>query len=514
MIKENMTKENITKENMTRNIKRLLKKSGEHKISAFTMWFSLVIGAVLTAVYIYINGKEEMSQTIKSIVLIVSAAYYLAAICCYYFKKKIETVEFKTISNKTRKLGAILFLFGLFGNIFAVITGLILIKEEKSIEYKLSYFSALITSFLLIVAVMNLFKENTTETQRLGVLILGVIFIIQWICVFFVGKYTTIKAINPKLKIVGYIYILLTLSGNIFAPLTGAVILVKIKNIGSNREIMWISILRRLFRNPTAAAGMFFVVFLLAISIYSYLIFDYTSAVENDYSHIFEPPSLAYPFGTDEFGRDVFVRIIFGARISMIVGFVSTVIPIFIGGFLGAVAGYYGRRTDNIIMRILDVLYAIPGILLAIAIVASFGANTFNLIMALSIGGIPGYARMVRAQVMQLADSEFIEASRACGTPSWRIIFEDIIPNSLSPVIVRATLSIGGAVLSTSSLSYLGLGVQPPTPEWGNILKAGSEYLEFYPHLAVFPGLAIVAVVLAFNFFGDGLRDALDPKLK
>lgn len=499
---------------MTRNDLRLLKKSSEYKIAMFTKWFSIIVGLFFTILYIFGNRKDEINGVSQSVYTVLASVYFVAAFISYSLCKRIKKYDLEVLSKKTKLLSFVLAAFGLTGNIFAVLTMLIIVNKESSLEYKLSYYSAIITSILLIIATLNMFKEYPTAVQKNGVVILSILFVIQWVSVYFVGKYSSFTDIDAKLKVIGYMNILFALSGNMLAPLTGAVILVKIKHSGNKREIVWISIFRRLLRNPTASAGMIFVVLLLAVSVYSFLIFDYTSAVQNDYSHIFEEPGLAYPFGTDEFGRDVFVRIIFGARISLIVGVVSTIIPIIIGGTLGALAGYYGRRTDNIIMRILDVLYAIPGILLAIAIVASFGASTMNLILALSVGGIPGYARMVRAQVMQLADSEFIEASRACGAPNWKIILEDIIPNSLSPVIVRATLSIGGAVLATSSLSYLGLGVQPPTPEWGNILKAGSEYLEFYPHLAIFPGLAIVTVVLAFNFFGDGLRDALDPKLK
>ena len=185
-----------------------------------------------------------------------------------------------------------------------------------------------------------------------------------------------------------------------------------------------------------------------------------------------------------------------------------------VGGILGAAAGFFGKRTDNIIMRLLDVQYAVPDMLLAIAIIAAFGANTVNLILALSIGMVAVYARTVRATVLGLANAEFVEAARSCGARDWNIIFRHIIPNSLAPIIVRSTMGIGTAVLSTSSLSYLGLGVEPHIPEWGNILKIGSQYLETNPYLAIFPGLAIILLVLAFNFFGDGLRDALDPKLK
>jgi peptide/nickel transport system permease protein len=169
---------------------------------------------------------------------------------------------------------------------------------------------------------------------------------------------------------------------------------------------------------------------------------------------------------------------------------------------------------DNVIMRILDVFNAVPSILLAVAIVAALGASLVNLVLALAISSVPGYARIVRAQVLGVSNQEFVEAAKACGAKDGRIIFKHIIPNSLAPVIVQATMGIGSAVLSTSSLSYLGLGVQEWVPEWGNVLKAGSTFLETNPYIAIFPGLAIIVIVLAFNFFGDGLRDALDPKLK
>jgi peptide/nickel transport system permease protein len=194
------------------------------------------------------------------------------------------------------------------------------------------------------------------------------------------------------------------------------------------------------------------------------------------------------------------------------VGVVSTAIPLVVGGILGAISGYYGRHTDNIIMRFLDMLYAIPGILLAIAIIAAFGANTVNLIVALSAGAIPTYARTMRANVLQVSTHEFVEAARALGAGNLSIIFKHIVPNALAPMIVKSTLTIGSAVISTSSLSFLGLGVEPHIPEWGNILKLGSTYLESHPYLAVYPGLAIMLLVLSFNFLGDGLRDALDPK--
>ena len=329
-----------------------------------------------------------------------------------------------------------------------------------------------------------------------------------------VHKFVHHKDVDKRMKWVGYLLILSAISGNVFALILGLIIITKIKRAGDEISVEWIEVIRRLFRNNMAIIGMLVVTVLLSISLCSYLTFDYSIATDNNYSALLQPPSIEYPFGTDDYGRCVFTRIVFGARISLAVGIATTVLPIIVGGALGAVSGFYGGKTDNIIMRLLDVLYAVPGILLAIAIVAAFGTSTSNLIIALSIGSVPTYARTVRASVMGLAGSEFVEAAKACGAKDHIIIFNHIIPNSLAPIIVRATLSIGGAVLSTSSLSYLGLGVEPHVPEWGNILKAGSTYLETNPYLAIYPGLAIILLVLAFNYMGDGLRDALDPKLK
>ncbi|MGB6128077.1 MAG: ABC transporter permease [Psychrilyobacter sp.] len=276
---------------------------------------------------------------------------------------------------------------------------------------------------------------------------------------------------------------------------------------------LWKNIMIRLMRNKLAIIGLYYIIFLILLSLFATFFLDYSKAIDVNGLNRLQTPSLEHPFGTDALGRDVMSRIIFGARISIIVGLVSTTTAILIGGSLGAISGYYGGKFDNVIMRVIDMLSAIPGILLAIAIIASLGANIFTLIIALSIGGIAGYARTVRASVLEIRHQEYIEAIMVCGASDLRIILLHIIPNSLAPVIVRATLGVGTAVISTASLSYLGLGVQPPTPEWGRILAEGQQYVQ-RPYLTIIPGLAIVSIVLAFNFFGDGLRDALDPKLK
>ena len=196
------------------------------------------------------------------------------------------------------------------------------------------------------------------------------------------------------------------------------------------------------------------------------------------------------------------------------VGFVSVSISLLIGGSLGAIAGFFGGKLDNVIMRLMDVLLAIPSILLAISIVSALGPGLVNVMIAVGISSIPSYARIVRASVITLKDQEFIEAARAVGTSNFRIIAKHLIPNSLAPIIVQATLGVAGAILSAAGLSFIGLGIQPPTPEWGAMLSTGRQYIRDYPHITAFPGLAIMITIFGLNLFGDGLRDALDPRLK
>jgi peptide/nickel transport system permease protein len=222
-------------------------------------------------------------------------------------------------------------------------------------------------------------------------------------------------------------------------------------------------------------------------------------------------PTGTHLFGLDELGRDIFARVLAGARISLLVGLVVVSVSSTIGVFFGAVAGYFGGRVDEVISRVMDILLAFPGLLLAIALVAVLGPNLANVILALSLIGWVGYARLVRGQVLRAREFEFVHAARALGAPTPRILLRHIIPTALPAVTVQATLGMGAAILAEAALSFLGLGVQPPTPSWGTMLNGGRAHLLDAPHLTIFPGLAIAILVLGFNFLGDGLRDALDP---
>jgi peptide/nickel transport system permease protein len=226
-----------------------------------------------------------------------------------------------------------------------------------------------------------------------------------------------------------------------------------------------------------------------------------------------EGPSLSHPFGLDELGRDILARIMAGARISLLVGLSVVGVSSTLGMLLGSIAGYFGGRLDDVISRVMDVLMAFPGILLAIALVAVLGPSLGNVILALSVIGWVGYARLVRAQALRAREFEFVQAARALGAGPGRIMSRHILPTALPAVVVQATLGMAGAIIAEAALSFLGLGVQPPTPSWGTMLDAGRSHLFDAPHLTIFPGLAIALLVLGFNFLGDGLRDRVDPKL-
>ena len=284
---------------------------------------------------------------------------------------------------------------------------------------------------------------------------------------------------------------------------------------------LWADAWYRFKKNKLAVVGLTFVVILVCVSIGT-IILDLATdnkvyealVVKQNLSQKLDGPSLKHFFGCDEFGRDILFRLLWGTRYSLFIGVVSILSALIAGGLLGAVAGYYGGITDNIIMRIMDVFLSIPSMVMAIAIVSALGTSTMNLLLSISIPQIPHLARIVRAQVMSVKGKEFVEASRAVGAGDMLIIMQYIIPNALAPIIVQASLSLGSAILSIAGLSFLGIGVQPPTPEWGSILSSARTYMRDAWHISVIPGLMIMLTVLSLNLAGDGLRDALDPKMK
>ncbi len=268
----------------------------------------------------------------------------------------------------------------------------------------------------------------------------------------------------------------------------------------------------RLKKNKLAMIGLFILLFLITVSIFAPSLAPYHYDDQN-VGGLLEFPSKEFPFGTDNFGRDIFSRMIYGSRISLAVGFISVVFSSITGCLLGAIAAYY-RRFDNIIMRFIDIAAGIPYLLLAIAISAALGTGLRNIIIAVGISAIPAYARITRATFLTIQEMEYIEAARSIGANNFRIIMKHIFPNSLSPIIVQATLSCGNAIVLAAALSFMGLGIQPPSPEWGAMLSAGRIFIRDYWHMTVIPGVALIIVVYSLNMLGDGLRDALDPRLK
>lgn len=271
----------------------------------------------------------------------------------------------------------------------------------------------------------------------------------------------------------------------------------------------------RFIRNNKTIIGLVMLGIIVLMCIYGVIFLDYDTDVINQNMAIkLKTPSMEHWFGTDSFGRDIFNRIVYGARYSLFIGFSSTIISLTIGSILGCIAGYFGGKIDNIIMRITDVFIAIPSTLMAIAVVSALGPNFANLIIAIALGDIPGYARIIRSSVLSIKDNEFVEASVAVGGSSAHIMAQHIFPNTLAALIVQATLGVGYVIIAASGLSYLGLGVMPPAPEWGAMLSEAQAQIRYYPHQMIFPGLAIVITVLALNLLGDALRDAIDPTLK
>jgi peptide/nickel transport system permease protein len=279
----------------------------------------------------------------------------------------------------------------------------------------------------------------------------------------------------------------------------------------SQFEEVW----RRLKKNKMAMLGLAIVVFLVLLAVFADFLFDYEQVVIKQNTAIrLQGPSAEHWFGTDEFGRDILARLVHGGRISLVVGVIAVAIALVLGGTLGAISGFFGGKVDMLISRAMDILLAVPSLLLSITIVSALGPSIINLMIAIAVSSVPGYARIVRSSVMTVRDNEFVEAAKAIGANDAQIIASHILPNCLAPIIVQVSLKVASAILSTSGLSFLGLGVKAPTPEWGSMLSGGRAYLRNAPHLTVFPGLCIMLTILSMNLLGDGLRDALDPKLK
>ncbi|WP_249871355.1 ABC transporter permease [Oceanobacillus saliphilus] len=275
----------------------------------------------------------------------------------------------------------------------------------------------------------------------------------------------------------------------------------------------WKETLKQLLKNRFAVIGFTIIVLFVLLGIVAPLLTPYTYQEQNLVNRL-QPPSAENWFGTDHIGRDVFTRLAYGARVSLQVGFFAVTGALIFGTMLGIVAGYFGRWVDMIISRIFDILLAFPSILLAIAIVAILGPSLENALIAIAIINIPIFGRLVRSKVISLREEEYMMAAKAQGMKNGRIILHHILPNSTAPIIVQATLSFGTAILEAAALGFLGLGVQPPIPEWGQMLADARDFIQLAPWTLVAPGISIMLVVLGFNLIGDGLRDALDPKMK
>ena len=285
------------------------------------------------------------------------------------------------------------------------------------------------------------------------------------------------------------------------------------KPAAKRKESAAMAVLKRLKRNKTAMFGLIVFVLLTLSAIFAPLLTPYGYATMNLKS-AFQGPSAAHWFGTDDLGRDILTRILYGGRYSLTIGIISIVFALFLGVIIGTIAGYFGGMVDNLIMRFLDIFQSIPGLLLTIAISAALGSGFDKTILALSISRVPSFARVLRASIMRVRDQEYLEAAESIGCGRMRMIMKYVLPNSLAPLIVEATMGVANTVLTAASLSYIGLGVQPPTPEWGAMLSGAKGYIRDYSYMLTFPGLFIALTVLCLNMLGDGLRDALDPRLK
>ncbi len=279
-------------------------------------------------------------------------------------------------------------------------------------------------------------------------------------------------------------------------------------------ENQWVAVLKRMSKNKAAMVGLTVFVLLILIAVFAPWIMPY-SYTEMNFSLAFATPSLTHPFGCDELGRDILSRLIYGTRYSLLLGLGAVALSVVFGLVFGSIAGFFGGTVDNLIMRFLDIFSSIPGMLMAVVISAVLGTGLGNCILAISVSTMPQYVRILRASIMSIRNMEYLEASSSLQNCSKaRIITRHVLPNSLSSLIVTATMGVASSITMAAGLSYVGLGVQPPNPEWGAMLSNARNYLRDYPHMVIFPGLVIAVTVFSLNMLGDGLRDALDPKLK
>lgn len=284
---------------------------------------------------------------------------------------------------------------------------------------------------------------------------------------------------------------------------------------GRKQRSQIVEIWGRLRKNKVAVAGLVIIALIVLLAILSPLLIDYeTNIVGQAPAERLQGPSMRHIFGTDQMGRDIFQRLLYGSRYSLKIGLLATVVAAIIGIPLGALAGYFGGVIDSVIMRVSDIIGGIPSTLLAMCIVAALGTNDFVLIFAIGFSSINVYVKLTRAQVLTIGGNEFVESARAIGETEAEVIFKHILPNCLSPIIVQTTLRVGVCIIRASGLSFIGLGIKPPSPEWGAMLTAGRQYIRHQPYMTIFPGLAIMLCVVSLNLLGDGLRDAMDPKQK
>lgn len=279
------------------------------------------------------------------------------------------------------------------------------------------------------------------------------------------------------------------------------------------KQSMLLQVFKRIVKNPVSCIGMIIIFILVMAAVFAPVLAPY-SITEMDYDSIYATPSWKHPFGCDQLGRDVYSRCLFGARYSLSLGFIAAIVGFISGQILGIAVGYAGGRVDNFAMRICDILQAIPGNLLAIIISTTLGTGYGNTILAMTVGGIAGSTRSTRSMCLKEREMEYLQAAKSINCSRPTIMYKHMMPNIVAPAIVGTTMSIGSTIMGAAGLAYIGLGIQPPIPEWGAMLAAARAQILYYPHLMIFPGLCIAVTVLAINMFGDGLRDAIDPKLK